>query len=207
MKTIRDLLRDADPLRHEPQPLARERDRVRQAVVAAASDIPPTSARSFRRGIMLVVTATLIIIGIVAVGSRIWSQGGATLQAAAVRFEVRLAEAAPAAGLQEARVSGSESVVYLHQEVVVSNGDIAQSRVLQGNGPSRFGVAVEFNTAGAQKMRDATASHIGKPIAIIIDGEVIAAPVLRGPISTSAVISGDYTQAEAERIVNGIGVR
>ncbi len=31
--------------------------------------------------------------------------------------------------------------------------------------------------------------------------------VLRGPISTSAVISGDFTQAEAERIANGISIR
>jgi hypothetical protein len=207
MKTIKDLLRDADPLRHEPQPPARERDRIRQAVVAAASDIPATPARPFRRGITLVAAVTLMLIGIVAVGSRIWSNAGGTVQAAAVRFEVRLAEAGFAAGLQEARVSGSGSVVYLHREVIVSNGDIAESRVLRGNGPSQFGVAVEFNAAGAQKMRDATARHIGRPLAIIIDGEVVTAPVLRAPISTSAVISGDYTQAEAERIVNGISAR
>jgi preprotein translocase subunit SecD len=33
---------------------------------------------------------------------------------------------------------------------------------------------------------------------------VVTAPVLRSPIGTSAVISGDYTKVEAERIVNGI---
>jgi preprotein translocase subunit SecD len=149
----------------------------------------------------------LIIIAIVAVGSQIWPQGGATLQAAAVRFEVRLAEDGPMAGLQEARISGSDRVVYLHQEILVTNSDIAQSRVIQGDGPSRFGVSVEFNAAGAQKMRQATANHIGKPVAILIDGEVVATPVLRGPISTLAVMSGDYTRAEAERIVNGMGIR
>ena len=39
MKTVRDLLQDADPLRHEPTGLEGERGRLRQAIVAAASDV------------------------------------------------------------------------------------------------------------------------------------------------------------------------
>jgi preprotein translocase subunit SecD len=83
----------------------------------------------------------------------------------------------------------------------------ARSSVVQGDEPSRYGVGREFNAAGAQKMRQATVSRVGRPVAILIDGDVVTAPVLRAPISTSAVISGDYTQAEAERIVNGMGIR
>jgi preprotein translocase subunit SecD len=148
----------------------------------------------------------LIVAGIGAVGARIWWPGAATLQAA-IRFEVRLAEDHPSPGLREARIAGSDQVVYVHQEIVVTNDDIAQSSVVPGDGPSRYGVGVEFNAAGAEKMRQATASHVGRPVAILIDGDVVTAPVLRSPISTSAVISGDYTQAEAERMVNGIGIR
>ena len=98
-------------------------------------------------------------------------------------------------------------MVYVHQEIVVTNDDIARSSVVQGDEPSRYGVGMEFNAAGAQKMRQATASHVGRPVAILIDGDVVTAPVLRAPISTYAVIDGDYTQAEAERIVNGMGIR
>jgi preprotein translocase subunit SecD len=60
---------------------------------------------------------------------------------------------------------------------------------------------------GARKMRDATASHVGRPIAILIDGNVVMAPTLRDPISADALITGDYSRAEAERIVNGISIR
>lgn len=155
---------------------------------------------------MLVATVAAIVVGIMAVGSQIWSPGGATLQAA-IRFEVRLAEDRPSPGLREARVATSDRVVYLHQEIIVTNDDIEQSSVIQGDGPSRFGVGVQFNAAGTQKMRQATANHVGRPVAILIDGEVVTAPVLRSPISTSAVISGDFTKTEAERIVNGIGLR
>jgi preprotein translocase subunit SecD len=207
MKTVSDLLRETDPLRHEPHPLAEARDRLRRAVVAAASDVKAPLSTWFRTPIAFLATVSLVVIAIAGVGLHIWSQGGATLQAAAVRFEVRLAQDSPTAGLREARISGSDRVVYLHQEIIVTNSDIAQSRVVQGDGPSRFGVETEFNAAGAQKMRQATANHIGKPVAVLIDGEVVTVPVLRSPISTLGVISGDYTRAEAERIVNGIGIR
>jgi hypothetical protein len=206
MKTVRDLLHDADPLRHEPDRPAEERERLRQAIVAAASDATAPLSNWFRARIVLFAAVAVAVIAMVAVGSQMWSPGGATLQAA-VRFEVRLAEESPAAGLQEARVSGSDRVIYLHQEVIVTNSDVAQCRVVQGDNASRFGVAVEFNAAGAERMRQATASHVGKAAAILIDGEVAAAPIVRGPISSVGVISGDYTRAEAERIVAGIGIR
>ncbi|PYR27213.1 MAG: hypothetical protein DMF98_06525, partial [Acidobacteria bacterium] len=186
--------------------LEAERGRLRQAIVAAASDLTtPSSARS-RIPAALTAAIVLIVVGIVAVGARIWWQGAATLQAA-IRFEVRLAEDQPGPGLREARIAGSDRVLYVHQEIVISNEDIAQSRVIQGDRPASYHIAMEFNATGAQKMRQATVSHIGRPVAILIDGDVVMAPVLRAPISTSAVISGDYTQAEAERIVNGIGIR
>ncbi len=206
MKTVRDLLRDADPLCHEPHRLEEERDRLRQAVVAEASDVTTPPSASFRTPVALVVTVAVIVVGLVAVGSHIWSQGGATLQAA-IRFEVRLAEDHPTAGLPEARIAGSDRVVYLHEETVVTNEDIAQSSVVQGDKPSRFGVRVQFNAAGTEKMRQATASHVGRPMAILIDGDVVMAPVVMEPVSKSAVITGNFTKAEAERIVNGIGIR
>lgn len=206
MNTLSDLLRDADPLRHEPHGMTGDRDRLRQAIVGAAADVSTASSPWIRTRVALLATVALTVLGLVAVGSQIWPHGRATLQAA-IRFEVRLAEDQPAAGLREARVGGSGRVVYLHPEIIVTNDDIARSSVVQGGGPSRFGVGVQFNAAGAEKMRQATASHVGRLMAILIDGEVVAAPILRGPISSSALISGDYTRAEAERIVNGIGIR
>jgi TonB family protein len=44
-------------------------------------------------------------------------------------------------------------------------------------------------------------------VAILLNGRVIAAPVVRSMIRDSAVISGDFTRDEAEQIVAGFGVR
>jgi preprotein translocase subunit SecD len=153
-----------------------------------------------RRVVMAAVIGFALIF--VAGGSRYWPRVAVDV-VAAVRFEVRLAEENPAPGLREAVVSGSARKIYLHQETIVANTDIAQARVIQSDA-STLGVTVTFTADGAAKMLRASRDHIGRPVAILVDGEVVLAPVVRGPISTSAVISGSYTRTEAERIAAGI---
>lgn len=204
MKSVRDLLRDADPLRHELDPLPGERERLRQAIGSGARGAAiPFRGPSMR--VAFLVTAGLVVGAFIAIGSQVWSQRDPMLHAA-IRFEVRLAEDQPTPGLEEAQVVGSDRVVYLYNNAIVTNDDIASARVVEED-TSRFGIAVEFNAAGASRMRQATTTHVGKPVAILIDGEVVVAPVVRTVISSSALISGDYTRAEAGRIVEGIGVR
>ena len=137
------------------------------------------------------------------IAAAMWQRGASTVQAA-VRFEVRLAEEQPLVGLQAVRVS-STRVVYLHPEVVVTNSDIAFSSVIPGNTPSeQFWIDVRLNAAGAAKMRQATMNHLGRPVAILIDGEVVSLPTVKSPIGAAAVISGDYTREEAQKIADGI---
>jgi SecD/SecF fusion protein len=71
----------------------------------------------------------------------------------------------------------------------------------------QYSIDVKFNASGAEKMRAATGNHIGRPVAILLDGQVVMAPVLRSPIDASAVVTGNFTRAEAARIVNGIGIQ
>jgi hypothetical protein len=206
MKHVRDLLHEADPLRHEPDPLADQRHRLRQAVLGAAGETAPASSESRRMPVAPLTAVALLVVGMFMAGSQIWSRAGTTLHAA-VQFEVRLAEDRPAPGLREAQIADSDRVVYLHQDVIVSNADISESRRVAGDAPTRFHVAVEFTAAGARKMQEATANHVSRPLAILIDGRVVAAPVVRSPISTWAVITGTYSEAEAQRIVEGIPIR
>jgi hypothetical protein len=205
MKSVRDILRDADPVSREPGWNEADRDRLRRAVAIAASETATASAARFRAPLALVAAVVLIVVGILAVGSRSGPHGNAIVYAA-VRFEVRLAEDHAAAGLREVRVS-ADRMVYLHEEIVVTNADIERSEAVPGSTPSRFNIHVQLNPRGAAKMRQATTNHVGRPMAVLIDGEVVMAPVLRDPIGASALISGDFSRAEADRIVNGIGVR
>jgi preprotein translocase subunit SecD len=127
-----------------------------------------------------------------------------TAAPAATMLEVRLAETAPGPGLVEAAVPDSSEKVYLHREAVVTNADVVQATVVPGITSANFNVAVTFNDAGAAKMARATAAHLNKPVAILINGRVVAAPVVRAQISGQAVISGDFNRAQASAIAAGL---
>jgi len=201
MKNIREVLQDADPLRHEPAIWSAQREARRRAVLAVASggQRAEQSIPTSRMG-LFAMFAVLVIVALF-VGEQVWSPLVRDVHAA-VRFEVRLAEDEAGPGLREAKVSGTDRTIYLHEDVVVTNGDISAARAIRAD--NGYSVSVEFTSAGAEKMRAATRKHLGKPVAVLLDGQVVMAPVLRSPVDIAAEITGDFTKAEAERVVKGI---
>jgi hypothetical protein len=204
MKTVKEVLNDADPLRYEAVEFAIPQECRLQEILVEASR-PNIPAIRHRRKVLSFAAATLIAIIALFVASRIWPIGVVDLQAA-VRFEIRLAENAAGPGLREAKVDGGRTI-YLHRETVVTNGDIAQARSVQEPRTSLYNVEVRFNDQGRKQMRAATESHIGKPMAILIDDKVVMAPIVKSAIGDAAIITGGFTKEQAERIVNGITAR
>jgi preprotein translocase subunit SecD len=140
-------------------------------------------------------------------GLALFSPARAGGQAATTAFEMRLAETMPATGLVEAQVSGSSDKVYLHREAIVTNADVVRATVVPGITSVNFNVAVTFNSAGAAKMAKATAAHLNKPVAILINGRVVAAPIVRAQVGDQAVISGDFDRDQASAIAAGLNRR
>ena len=101
MKTLGDVFREADPIGYEPRRSDMERQLIRRRVLdrPATAHIEPIPRRRFAR------TAAAVALGAIgaAIAYRSWI---AVDVVAAVRFEVRLAEDTPAAGLREVAVSG-----------------------------------------------------------------------------------------------------
>jgi len=124
-------------------------------------------------------------------------QGGTSL-------EVRLAELQPGAGLVEVVVPGSNQKVYLERNALVTGADVTSARVIDAGG-GRYSVSLGFSAAGSSRLAESTKIHVGRPVAILLNGRVIAAPVVRAMIRDSAVINGDFTREEAERIAAGFG--
>lgn len=120
------------------------------------------------------------------------------------KFEVRLAEKMPADGLDEATIENSNEKVYLRRGAIVTNEDLVDARVASGFVKGSFDIHIIFNAEGAEKMAKATREYIGKQLAILIDGKVVSAPMVRDTIFDRAVISGSFTNEEAERIATRI---
>ncbi|HWN99014.1 MAG TPA: alpha/beta hydrolase fold domain-containing protein [Blastocatellia bacterium] len=127
-----------------------------------------------------------------------------TAAQAQIRFELRRAEREPAKDLVEAAVERSGERVYLHKEVLLTNSDIVEARVVEGFTLGDFSINVSFTREATERVANATAQHIGKPMAILFDGKVVSAPIVWERLSDRAQISGSFKKEEAERIANGI---
>ncbi len=74
----------------------------------------------------------------------------------------------------------------------------AKAQISQGN---QSVVGLEFSDEGGKKFADLTARNVGKPIAIVLDGEVLTNPVVQEAITGGrAQISGSRTMEEAEHL-------
>lgn len=66
-------------------------------------------------------------------------------------------------------------------------------------------VLLHFNDEGSKLFESITAEHTGEVLAILLDGEVISAPVIREAIAGgTATISGGFTPVEARDLVRNL---
>jgi preprotein translocase subunit SecD len=89
----------------------------------------------------------------------------------------------------------------LEKRTIVSGEDLtdAQPGFDQRNGEPI--VSFRFNTSGARRFAQVTQENVGRPFAIVLDNEVISAPVIREPIlGGSGQISGNFTVESANQL-------
>ncbi|HYK24604.1 MAG TPA: protein translocase subunit SecD, partial [Candidatus Acidoferrum sp.] len=66
-----------------------------------------------------------------------------------------------------------------------------------------WGVALQFDREGANLFGQLTEAHVGKRFAIVLDGRVQSAPVIREPIyGGHASITGDFTEEEVRNLAS-----
>jgi preprotein translocase subunit SecD len=85
----------------------------------------------------------------------------------------------------------------IEQTPVVSGEDLVDAQpAFDQNG--RPAVNFRFNPSGARKFGDYTAANIGQPFAIVLDDEVISAPVIQSAIpGGSGIITGNFSVEES----------
>ena len=83
---------------------------------------------------------------------------------------------------------------------VLTGKDLRDARA-QMTGANQSVVGLEFTDEGGAKFADLTARNIGRPISILLDGEVLTSPVVQEAITGGkAQISGSRSMEEAEHL-------
>ena len=88
----------------------------------------------------------------------------------------------------------------IEQTPVVTGEDLTDAQPAFDQN-SRPAVNFRFDASGGRKFGDYTANNIGSPFAIVLDNQVISAPVIQSHISGgSGIITGNFTVEESTKL-------
>jgi preprotein translocase subunit SecD len=94
-----------------------------------------------------------------------------------------------------------EGVYYILEEAPVVTGEELVDAQPSFDQNGRPAVTFRFNPSGARKFGDYTAENIGSPFAIVLDDEVISAPVIQSHIpGGSGIITGNFSVEESTQL-------
>ena len=114
--------------------------------------------------------------------------------------QAQLGRAPPGSELLDADnefdVDGNPIQYLVRKRVVVSGDTLVDAQpTVQDAQPV---VSFRFDAVGGRRFGDTTRRNVGRPFAIVLDGKVISAPVIREPIlGGSGIISGNFTVQSA----------
>ncbi|KJC59454.1 preprotein translocase subunit SecD [Bradyrhizobium sp. LTSPM299] len=84
------------------------------------------------------------------------------------------------------------------KQVLVSGSELSDAQPGFDQRTGEAIVSFKFNSAGARKFAQATSENVGQPFAIVLDGKVLSAPVIREPITGGqGQISGSFNVQSA----------
>ena len=120
-----------------------------------------------------------------------------------VRVEFRLAYNKPKQGATMMIVPGIEKKVYVDPYPVLTRMDIASATVVED--PVGLGLEFIFTPVGSARLYEVTSQNVGNRLALFINGKLVAAPIIREPITAGrAVMFGKLDRRELERIAKAL---
>ena len=116
-------------------------------------------------------------------------------------LELRLAETEPGEGLEKLEVEDG-SPLYLHAESILRVEDI--EKVESKKDGSGTGVSIQLTARGGEKIGEASGAHVGKPMAILYNGSLVAAPLIQSKLGRQVQVSGNFTEEQIKEIVEAL---
>ena len=89
----------------------------------------------------------------------------------------------------------------VRREVVMDGSDIADANPGFDRRTGEPVVTFRFNAHGARRFAQVTQENVGRPFAIVLDNEIVSAPIIREPIlGGTGQISGNFTVESANNL-------
>ncbi len=97
-------------------------------------------------------------------------------------------------GVEKLKYEDSDEVSTVSKRIILSGDNLLDAQPRMNNESNETVVSFTLDRVGAKRFGKATSTGIGKQLAIVLDGKIISAPVIRDTIASgSGQISGGFT--------------
>ena len=148
--------------------------------------------KSQRPSQIIVVLALLLFCSVV-----IPAEGTLTI------LEVRKAEFETFPGADQVYVKGSERPIYIAAQAEFTNRDFSAVNAV-GDLHGEPGLELILTETAAHRMEELSSRWIGKPLAIMVNGDVVLAPIVRDVLGERLIVQGRFTLKEAQDLAANV---
>jgi preprotein translocase subunit SecD len=97
-------------------------------------------------------------------------------------------------GVEKLKFEGDTNEALVSKRIILSGENLLDAQPQMNNQTNETVVSFTLDRVGAKRFGKATSTGIGKQLAIVLDGEIVSAPIIRDAIvSGSGQISGNFT--------------
>lgn len=98
-----------------------------------------------------------------------------------------------------------QELLHVQKAPVIDESDVSSAEIQQYPGNTNLYIQITFTDEGGRRLAQVTRENIGRRIAMMVDGDVIAAPIIYAEISGgAALITGRFSKAEAKALVHRV---
>jgi preprotein translocase subunit SecD len=103
------------------------------------------------------------------------------------------------------KVMGKDETLNVNKQVLLNALDVESAKATRERHSGSPGLSLNFTRDGAKKFAEVTAKNVNRKLAIIVDGQLLSAPVIRSRVEGGkAVITGSFTMKEAQELASAI---
>jgi len=103
------------------------------------------------------------------------------------------------------KVMGKDETLHVNKQALLSALDVRSAKATRDRYRDSAAISLSLTQEGAGKFGEITAKNINRRLAIVVDGQLVSAPVIRSRVEGGeAVITGSFTMKEAQELASAI---
>ena len=96
------------------------------------------------------------------------------------------------------------STFHLRKTAILTAADVKSATAELDKASGRWQIKLVFSEEGGATLAKVTKENLGRQLAIVGNGKVISAPMIRGEIGEQVTLTGNYLESEAKELVEAI---